>query len=260
MIVPLGRHDGAHSDYCKPHLCCRCQQRPGTTHIGNERLCGLCASCCLECGRAPAPHLEGLNNGLCSDCRGLCARCGKKQPDAEPCPCRAWKQNPGQDPIGFIMQGFPEPLLQALGHRIPPNLPDILFDELNYRTPAQLLDRIERRWHTRWSHAIHERGEDNRRRWSPEEIADSLVARGPCQNPACEDGRLVHDENPCPHCQQPENRFVPGTADATASTRHARDTAAQIRQALLAGRSERKKPANRPGAAAWPPSSATSPS
>jgi hypothetical protein len=151
------------------------------------------------------------------------------------------------------MQGFPQPLLQALGHRIPKNLPDTLFNELNHRTPAQLLDRIERRWHTRWSHAIHERDENNQRRWSPQEIADYLVTRGPCQNHACEDGHLIHDGSPCPRCQQPEHRFVPGTADTTATTQHARETAAQIRQKLVASRADRKqKRINPPGSSPWP--------
>ncbi|WP_435191323.1 hypothetical protein [Streptomyces sp. bgisy126] len=132
-------------------------------------------------------------------------------------------------------------------------MPDILFDELTRRTPAQLLARVERRWHTRWSHAIHERDEDNRRRWAPQEIAEFLVGRGPCQNSACEDGHLIHDDAPCGYCQQPEHRFVPGTAETTSTSEHARKTAAEIRQALIANRTDRKKkPDIRIGAASWP--------
>ncbi|MET8506989.1 hypothetical protein ABZV60_20375 [Streptomyces sp. NPDC004787] len=240
MLENLGRYEGAHGDFCKVHLCCRCQQRPWATRVGDERLCGLCAACCQSCGRAPAPHLQGLDRGLCAECRGVCARCGNALPETGGCACRKWRRGPGRDPVGFVMQGFPQPLLQALGHRLPPTLPDILFAELAHRTPAQLLDRIERRWHGRWSHAIHERDEDNRRRWAPQEIAEYLVRRRPCENRACEDGRLLHDDSPCPYCQQPENRFVPGTA-GPATTAHARRTAAEIRQALRAGRTDRKK-------------------
>ncbi|MFE7616835.1 hypothetical protein [Streptomyces sp. NPDC057496] len=248
MLGHLSRYDGAHSDHCQVHLCCRCQQRPWAKWVGDERLCGLCASCCQDCGRAPARHLEGLENGLCADCRGLCPRCNSTLPTEGACPCRTWKRGPGRDPLGFIMQSFPQPLLQALGHRIPRNLPDILFAELSRRTPAQLHDRIERRWHTRWSHAIHERDEDNRRRWAPQEIAEFLVARSPCQHQPCEDGRLLHDDSPCPYCQQPLHRFVPGTAETPTTTEHARKTAASIRQALIAGRTDRnKKSALRPG-------------
>ncbi|MEV6549217.1 hypothetical protein AB0M57_10950 [Streptomyces sp. NPDC051597] len=241
MLDNLGRYDGAHSDHCKTHLCCRCQQRPWAKWVGEERLCGLCAACCQGCGRAPAPHLQGLDRGLCTDCRGICQRCGNALPANSTCTCRKWRRGPGRDPVGFIMQGFPQPLLQALGHRLPPTLPDILLAELTHRTPAQLLDRVERRWHTRWSHAIHERDEDNRRRWAPQEIAEFLVRRKPCENHACEDGRLIHDDSPCPHCQQPENRFIPGKAAAPATTEHARKTVAEIRQALLTSRTDRKK-------------------
>ncbi|MEV6332049.1 hypothetical protein [Streptomyces sp. NPDC051909] len=151
------------------------------------------------------------------------------------------------------MQGFPQPLLQALGHRVPPTLHDILYAELAHRTPAQLLDRIERRWHTRWSHAIHERDEDDRRRWAPQEIAEFLVGRGPCRNSACEDGHLIRDSSACPYCQKPEHRFVPGIAEAPATSEHARRTAAEIRQAMVATRSGRTKPTLRPGPSPWPP-------
>ncbi|MFJ3505723.1 hypothetical protein [Streptomyces sp. NPDC090135] len=132
-------------------------------------------------------------------------------------------------------------------------MPDILFEELTRRTPAQLLARVERRWHTRWSHAIHERDEDNRRRWAPQEIAEFLVGRGPCQNPVCEDGHLIHDDTPCGYCQQPEHRFVPGIAETTSTSEHARKTAAEIRQTLIANRTDRKKkPSIRVGVAPWP--------
>ncbi|MFH9959033.1 hypothetical protein ACH4OX_33120 [Streptomyces roseolus] len=155
------------------------------------------------------------------------------------------------------MQSFPQPLLQALGHRVPNRIYDLLYDELDHRTPAQLFDRIERRWHTRWSHAIHERDEDNRRRWSPHEIAEFLVGRGPCQNPACEDGHLIADSTPCPYCQHPEHRFTPTTPDTPPSSEHARRTAAQIRQMLVSTRTDRnKRPGmRRPGDAALLPAS-----
>ncbi|MFD7493637.1 hypothetical protein ACFV8T_14680 [Streptomyces sp. NPDC059832] len=251
-FAPLGRHNGEHSDYCNTSLCCRCQQRNWTTQQGNERLCGLCAACCRECGRAPAPHLDGLSDGICVDCRGLCTRCHNPLSDGGVCHCQQWKQSPGGDPIRFIMQGFPQPLLQALGHRVPRTLPDILFEELERRTAAQLLDRIERRWSNRWSHAIHERDEENRRRWAPQEIAEALVSPGACSNRACEDGYLLADGAPCPYCQRPAHRFVPATADAISTSEHARATAAQIRQALIGNRSAGKKPNRGAQPGAWP--------
>ncbi|MFF0434470.1 hypothetical protein ACFYU9_19835 [Streptomyces sp. NPDC004327] len=232
-------------DYCQSRLCCRCQQRSWTTRFGEERLCGPCAACCRECGRAPAPHVDGLDGGLCAECRGQCGRCGAALPEQGVCRCRRWKRGPGSDPVGFVLQGFPQPLLQALGFSLPRSLHDILYAELAHRTPAQLLDRVERRWHTRWSHALHERDEDDRRRWAPQEIAEFLVGRGPCRNPACEDGHLVQDGAPCPYCKEPEHRFVPGTAETTATDEHARRAAAGIRRALVAGRAAR--PGKRPG-------------
>ncbi|WP_329028646.1 hypothetical protein [Streptomyces sp. NBC_01423] len=258
MLENLGRYDGAHSDYCKAHLCCRCQQRTWTTRRHDERLCGLCASCCTDCGRAPAAHLEGLTNGICAECLGRCPRCGNRLPETDACPCRTWKRGPGNDPVAFIMQGLPQPLLQALGHRLPHSLREILSAELTQRTPAQLLARVERRWHTRWSHAIHERDEDNRRRWAPQEIVEHLVRRGSCRNPDCEDGYLIHDDpsrddTPCGYCQQPEHRFVPGTASVTSTSDHARRTAAQIRQALRENRTDRKKRPGLRGAGSSPP-------
>ncbi|MET8744791.1 hypothetical protein [Streptomyces sp. NPDC004728] len=251
-FAPLGRHNGEHSDYCNTSLCCRCQQRNWTTQQGNERLCGLCAACCRECGRAPAPHLDGLNDGICVDCRGLCTRCHKPLPDGGVCNCQQWKQSPGSDPIRFIMQGFPQPLLQALGHRVPRTLHDILYEELKLRTAAQLLDRIERRWSNRWSHAIHERDEENRRRWAPQEIAEALVSPTNCSNRVCEDGYLLPDAAPCPYCRRPAHRFVPATAEAISTSEHARATAAQIRQALISNRSAGKKPNLPAQPGSWP--------
>lgn len=251
-FAPLGRHNGEHSDHCNTVLCCRCQQRSWTTQQGSERLCGPCAACCRECGRAPAPYLDGLHDGVCSDCRGLCAYCRKPLPDIGACECRQWKQRPGGDPIGFVLQGFPAPLLQALGHRVPRTLPDILYGELEHRTAAQLLDRVERRWSNRWSHAIHERDEENRRRWAPQEIAEALVSPGRCGNRACEDGYLLTDGAPCPYCQQPAHRFVPATAETVATSEHARATAARIRRTLVGNRAAAKRPGGGTRPAVWP--------
>ncbi|WP_326701442.1 hypothetical protein OG909_31480 [Streptomyces sp. NBC_01754] len=235
---PLGRHSGAaHHEYCNSALCCRCQQRQWSTRQGDERLCGHCASCCRECGRAPAPHLDGFDDGLCGECRGRCGRCGKLSPAEGPCSCRRWKERAGRDPVGYVLQALPRPLLQALGHRAPRSVPDLVHQELGRRTADQLLERVERRWNVRWSHALHEKDEDGRRRWAPEEIAEALVGPGRCTEPQCEDGYLISTGTPCRHCMRPTHRFVPATADRTAASDHARASAARIRRALLEGRS-----------------------
>ncbi|MFG3497759.1 hypothetical protein [Streptomyces sp. NPDC047928] len=247
MSFPLpGRHSGAaHHTYCNSDLCCRCQQRSWTTGVGGERLCGPCAACCRECGRAPAPHLDGLDGGICSACRGLCGRCRAPLPANGRCSCRAWRQRAGQDPVSYVLQAFPQPLLQALGHRVPRSLHELVHQELAHRTADQLLDRVERRWYTRWAHALHEKGEDGRRLWSAQAVAEQLLTRGPCADLGCEDGHLVTTGTACTRCRRPQHRFVPAVADGTATPERVRRVAAEIRHALLEHRSRRQPP--RPG-------------
>ncbi|MFI5750463.1 hypothetical protein ACIBBE_32135 [Streptomyces sp. NPDC051644] len=245
---PLGRDSGAaHHDYCTAGRCCRCQQRPWTTRMDDERLCGPCAACCRECGRAPAPHLDGLDGGLCLDCRGLCGRCRSPQPPEGGCPCRKWRERAGNDPVGYVLQAFPQPLMQALGHRLPPALPELIHQELTRRSADQLLDRLERRWNLRWAHALHEKGEDGRHRWSAQEIAEQLLRPGSCSNPQCEDGCLVTTDTACTHCRRPEHRFVPSVADRAATSDHARATAAEIRRAMLDHRDRGRRHGGRSG-------------
>ncbi|MFF2653484.1 hypothetical protein [Streptomyces sp. NPDC058045] len=227
-----GRRPAAeHDAFCDSGLCCRCQQRPWSTHQGGERLCGPCAACCRECGRAPAPHLEGLAGGVCAECRGLCARCRRPLLARGGCPCRRWRARAGTDPVGYVLQAFPQPLLQALGHRVPQALPELVRRELERRTPDQLLDRLERRWGVRWSHALYETDEDGRRRHSPEDIATALLAPSACREPRCEDGQLTGSGAACPECRAPEHRFAPG-AGPTADPAHVRAKAAEMRRAL----------------------------
>ncbi|CAM5549217.1 Transcriptional regulator OS=Streptomyces cyaneofuscatus OX=66883 GN=G3I52_08620 PE=4 SV=1 [Streptomyces cyaneofuscatus] len=145
---PPGRHSGAaHHEYCNTGLCCRCQMRTWTTKAGNERLCGPCAACCQECGRAPAPHLDGLDGGLCAECRGLCERChAPRRPDGS-CACDRWRENAKSNPRGYVLQALPQQLLQALGGRVPSTVHDLIHDELGRNRSAGLLrERIERRW------------------------------------------------------------------------------------------------------------------
>ncbi|MFD9502662.1 hypothetical protein [Streptomyces sp. NPDC060035] len=237
---PPGRQSGAaHHEYCNTALCCRCQQRQWATKLGDERLCGLCAACCRDCGRAPAPHLDGLDDGLCAECRGMCGRCQRQLPLEGPCVCRKWRERAGADPVTYILQALPQPLVQALGHRTPQSVHELIHRELARRTPDQLLDRLERRWNVRWAHALQEKDEDGRRRWTAQEVAEALLSPGHCTNPKCEDGYLVTTDTPCGQCLRPTHRFVTSVADRTATSAHARETAAQIRRALLDGRSSK---------------------
>lgn len=91
---------------------------------------------------------------------------------------------------------------------------------------------MERRWNARWSHALHEKDEDGRRR-QPMEIAERLLRPGRCDGPQCEDGRLIAADTPCPYCARPLHRFVPAQADRGTASDRARATAAAIRREML---------------------------
>ncbi|WP_327340445.1 hypothetical protein OG384_35915 [Streptomyces sp. NBC_01324] len=232
-LPPLGREPGAvHHEHCRSSRCCRCQQRPWATVVGFERLCGLCASCCQECGRAPARHVDGLDHGLCGDCRGLCNRCRTPlTPDGD-CQCRKW-QRPGADPVGYLLHVLPQPLMREFGGQYPAELVEMIHRELGRRSPDQLLDRVERRWNARWAHTLQEKDEDGGRRWPPLEIAGHLLGSAFCEDPQCEDGRLIHTDAACPRCGLAPHRFVPAQADRRATSERARSTAAEIRRELL---------------------------
>ncbi|MET7643203.1 hypothetical protein ABZS83_06065 [Streptomyces sp. NPDC005426] len=227
-----GRDPGAvHHEHCNSGRCCRCQQRPWATVVGSERLCGLCASCCRECGRAPAPHLEGLDHGLCGDCRGLCGRCGTPVASDGDCRCSR-RQRPAADPVGYLLQALPPQLVREFRGRYPNELVALIRRELGRRTPGQLLDRVERRWNARWSHTLQEKDEEGRRR-QPLEIAEQLLRPPLCAEPRCEDGRLITTDSPCPRCADPKHRFVPAQAGHRAAPDRARTTAAAIRREML---------------------------
>lgn len=63
------------------------------------------------------------------------------------------------------------------------------------------------------------------------------MSPGRCTDPQCEDGYLITDDTPCGRCLRPTHRFVTSVADRTSTSEHARATAAQIRRALVEGRS-----------------------
>lgn len=123
--------------------------------------------------------------------------------------------------------------MREFGGRYPAELIELIHQELRQRSADQLLDRVERRWNTRWAHALQEKDEDGRRRWLPVQIAGHLLRAAHCGDPSCEDGRLIATDTPCPHCGQPLHRFVPAQADRRAASDLARSTAAGIRREML---------------------------
>ncbi|MFL4910691.1 hypothetical protein ACJ6WF_48280 [Streptomyces sp. MMS24-I2-30] len=117
--------------------------------------------------------------------------------------------------------------------RVPADVYRTVTAELSRRKPQQLADRVERRWFQRWAHALRQRDEDNQPRYTPDFITLQLVSPGPCPVPDCEDGVLLRSEQVCSQCQQPEHRFVAGTAGPASP--HTRTAAlAAMRQAVLA--------------------------
>lgn len=121
--------------------------------------------------------------------------------------------------------------MDAMQGRVSAVVFQTVLSELERRKPQQLTDRTERRWYGRWVHAIREKGEDNRPRWSADEIALHLIAPGSCPVADCEDGVLINTDQICSHCQQPEHRFVPGTA-AASSDQARNDALIAMRQAV----------------------------
>ncbi|MET9295305.1 hypothetical protein [Streptomyces sp. NPDC003077] len=240
---------GPHEEHCDVAMCCRCQSRRWATYVGAERLCGLCASCCVGCGRLPSRHLGGLPDGLCATCRGRCRRCARaldrdarEREEAECGRCRKPPARPGRDPVGFVLRALPRPLLSALGGRLPPVVVRTVQDELARRSPQQLFDRIERRWYGRWSHALGETDEETGLpRWTPEDLACRLVARGSCTVAGCEDGVLIESDQVCPACHRRGPRFVYSVPPSSARTRE---------QALTAMRGVLSESPHRTGAAA----------
>lgn len=147
------------------------------------------------------------------------------------CQCRRW-QRPGTDPVAYLLHALPPPLMRAFHGGFPNELVGLIRRELGSRTPDQLLDRVERRWHARWSHTLQEKDEDGRRH-QPLEIARHLLTPGHCAEPSCEDGRLLTTDTPCGRCAQPLHRFVPAQADRRAAAERARTTATAIRREML---------------------------
>lgn len=230
--LPNGREEAAHvPEFCRPHKCCRCQLRPWTKTVGLENLCGQCSRSCLGCGRTPPRHAEGLKDGICATCRGLCSRCRRPLREKETCRCRHWRPSPGNDPVRFVMQGFPDALLSLLHGRLPSEVPELIRDQLAHRTPQQLLARAEHRWYTRWAH-VFQQVEDGHLVWQPEQIAADLFRPTMCSDPDCEDGHLQASGDPCPRCRKAEHRFDPAPIES-ASTSAAQTRIEEIRRTLM---------------------------
>lgn len=130
---------------------------------------------------------------------------------------------PGRDPVAFVLGRMPRSLMNALHGRVSAAVYQTVLAELRRRSPQQLTDRLERRWYQRWAHALGETDENKRPRWGADEFALNLMA--PAARPVadCEDGMITNSDLFCRYCQQPEHRFVAGTAKT--SSDHTRTAA-----------------------------------
>ncbi|MFE0457758.1 hypothetical protein ACFW1A_00675 [Kitasatospora sp. NPDC058965] len=140
----------------------------------------------------------------------------------------------GQHPGVWVTQAYPPVLLTALQRRggIPVAVREVVLDQLRHRTPAQLRERLERRFFAAYAHLpaghIAERAD---------EIAYALLVAPACPEPRCEDGWLLDADHGCPRCRQ---RRVETAATAPAGPPATRATvtaaAAECRRTILSSR------------------------
>ncbi|WP_030272957.1 hypothetical protein [Streptomyces sp. NRRL B-24484] len=142
----------------------------------------------------------------------------------------------GQYPAVWVAGAYPSVLLAVLGQHggIPQAMRESILRQLHegHRSPAELRERIERRWWSTYSHLpagdIAERAD---------EIALALVAAPPCSIARCEDGWHLDADRGCPQCRQRhiDTDALPATGPA-ASSEHIAATAAAIRRTIRASR------------------------
>ncbi|MFJ5120960.1 hypothetical protein [Kitasatospora sp. NPDC088548] len=156
----------------------------------------------------------------------------------------------GLHPGVWVTQAYPPVLAAALGRRggIPVAVREAVLDQLRYRSPAALRERIERRWWADFGHlpagAVAERADD---------IALALVAAPGCPDPRCEDGWLLDQDDAaggCPRCRRRRIEVTLAPALAPPSTpEHQQRMAARIRDQIRTSRSTARhvRQPDRPG-------------
>ncbi|MEY9844098.1 hypothetical protein [Streptacidiphilus sp. MAP5-3] len=144
-------------------------------------------------------------------------------------------QRPGQSPAVWVLQAMPGPLTEVLGKRggVPHNVFRLVDQQLQYRTAAELRDRIERRWFKLFSNLTQPELKAR-----ADQIAWDLVAPGDCPAPECEDGWLRDDSGSCPHCRKPSSVFHMTGEDHRDAPSASPRYAAQLAEAM---RDERRR-------------------
>ena len=105
-----------------------------------------------------------------------------------------------------VLAALPDAVLRACGGTAPGAVVQVIRQELARRTPTQLAERIERRWHGVWANRPLRRApREDAAGYGPDEVALWLVAAGECRG-GCEGGWLPATGDPCPVCQPAPRR------------------------------------------------------
>jgi hypothetical protein len=152
----------------------------------------------------------------------------------------------GRDPVAWVTEAFARPLLAALEQRggVPHSVRSVVGQQLTVRSPAQLRERVERRWFERFAHlsgqALLERAD---------EIAVDLVAAPGCELSVwCEDGWLLDEDMVCMWCRPSGTVFDMTEEDGSEGRRSSPETAARMAAEIRASmRLTRRRPRSR-----WP--------
>ncbi|MFJ6140550.1 hypothetical protein [Kitasatospora sp. NPDC092286] len=104
----------------------------------------------------------------------------------------------GQDPVTWVTEGYPRVLLGILNKLggLPHVVRPLIHHELASRTPAQLRERIERRWYLHYAQLSKPELTDR-----ADIIAEDLVRSSDCPEPRCEDGWLLDHNRSCVRCR-----------------------------------------------------------
>lgn len=248
--------------------CLRCQGRDRFLPVPHplDHLCEVCRSECPGCGAPTGPG----GGGMCRACRRLCVRCLTPLPPlageqavvervrAGPPPsggreartvvlvpatrgrllCPACRGDQAAGPEHRVLLALPDPVLRACGGTAPAAVFRVIRSELLVRTASQLADRIERRWHNRWSHLPLHRTDDGTGQggYGPDDVARWLVEPGRCTG-GCEDGWMPGSGEPCPLCQPPPRPPRPAVAPSAVAA----DMAATARDAIRRSKAARPR-------------------
>ncbi|MFI1386676.1 hypothetical protein ACH4U8_45710, partial [Embleya sp. NPDC020886] len=99
-----------------------------------------------------------------------------------------------------VLALLPESVRKRLPQRTPLPLADVIAEQAQHRTVAELGDRVRRRW--------DRRGYATQTIESPVGVAVALLRSPACPDDRCEDGRvigtgdMIHTGDPCVSCQQ----------------------------------------------------------